>query len=191
MKYEPNVGQTPHDHAQRDAVHFAVIPVKASEYLYPGTRVRLLLDGTAVNHGNSEPVGIVDPFRVVPVEGGEQFWLFLMPNTIRSLRHDWEHPAFPKGGVTEVDSKKWLRDFLKNADCPSYDTVVDTIRASVKGKKLDGSGIVSYGGGETYLFFSGMDAHSSIPPDFWYHLERAEGIKVPESMQATSFSCSC
>jgi hypothetical protein len=72
---------------KRDAIHIAVAPVTASVKLYPGERVGV--DGKNLPH-----VGIVDPFLNGPVLPGQKFWLFLFPNTVTSLRHEWTHPAF-------------------------------------------------------------------------------------------------
>lgn len=35
------------------------------------------------------PVGIVDPFLRESVQPSQRFWLFLYPNTVTSLRHEW------------------------------------------------------------------------------------------------------
>jgi hypothetical protein len=39
-------------------------------------------------------IGIVDPFLDQPVRPGEEFWVFVYPNTITGMRHYWQHPAF-------------------------------------------------------------------------------------------------
>lgn len=73
----------------RDAVHVAVVPLTAAEILIPGQRV-----GNQGNAHGSPVVGIVDPFLDRPVPAGARFWCFLMPGTIRSLRHHWQHDGF-------------------------------------------------------------------------------------------------
>lgn len=85
----------------RDAIHIAVVPVYASEHLAPGTKVRLagrqVDDVHIVEASNSRPyVGVIDPFLQRPARKGEKCWLFLNPGSIRSLRHEWSHPAFDK-----------------------------------------------------------------------------------------------
>lgn len=79
----------------RDAIHLAVEPVEAGEDLEPGQDIGLELDGKA--YAGQRPVGIVDPFLPRTVRKGERFWLVVYPRMITSLRHVWDHPAFPKG----------------------------------------------------------------------------------------------
>lgn len=177
----------------RDAIHVAVIPMKAATDLDAGSPVN--------QHGwksDYAPVGIVDPFLTRVVKKGEVFWCMLYPKSIVGMRHHWVHPAFPseteKGfPFTPEESKAWLEAFCRTQDCPDYDTVV----AAALGEYVEpiewyGSeaySIQDYGDGDIYLFFSGRDAHSSIPPEFWDHVENATGKKCP--VRATTFSCSC
>ena len=104
MNYVPNLGSLCGEDARRDAVHVAVAPVVSGGHLHPGQRVGLLPDGRA---SHLEPhIGVVDPFLVFKdvsmVHPGERFWLFLLPNTVTSLRHVWQHPAF-KAKVPEAN----------------------------------------------------------------------------------------
>jgi len=108
---------------QRDAIHIAVIPVKARERLRPGMHVSILHDGTNAEAygdvaGSTTAVGIVDPFLPKTVEIGQTFWLCLYQGQVTTLRHEWTHPAFP--AVDKVDqqsrddraaSEEWLRNY--------------------------------------------------------------------------------
>ena len=79
----------------RDAIHIAVAPVTAAQYLQRGEHVGFVEDGNTELVGSStNPIGIVDPFLAADVETGQRFWLFLYPGTITSLRHVWTHPQF-------------------------------------------------------------------------------------------------
>lgn len=93
----PKMGSIINEEVARDAIHMAVAPVVAAEDLRPGMHVYLTSYGEAVHsiEVGESPVGIVDPFLRRPVRKGQQFWLLLYPNTVTSLRHEWEHPAWP------------------------------------------------------------------------------------------------
>ncbi len=78
----------------RDAIHIAVLQVKAGHFLQPGQRITQK-DGIAVGT-NGIATGIVDPFLKDTVQEGQMFWMLVLPRTITSLRHVWDHPLFPE-----------------------------------------------------------------------------------------------
>ena len=168
----------------RDAIHLAVEPVIAGETLQPGQHIGLTAGKIATS---SEPhLGIVDPFLVQPVRANERFWLVVYPRQIRSLRHVWEHPAFPAsretstGASNRAASEQWIRDFVARSDCPGYEAVI-AAAVDVDRDPLD----------DDYLYFYGKDAHGEIPAEFWTHVEIVTGKTIPPTQRATRFSCSC
>ena len=120
--------------SQKDAIHIAVVPVIATEELYPGQEIGLVewqganedFQHTRFAGASLKPIGIVDPFLKEPVKMGQKFWMFLNPGSITSLRHDWTHPAFVEVDKVEGDLQKidkaiteeqkaanWLINFAK------------------------------------------------------------------------------
>lgn len=81
------------DSEKRDAIHLAVEPVEAGEWLVPGQDISLV-NGKAFNR-TGKHIGIVDPFIKEPIAPGQKFWLVVYPRMITSLRHVWTHPSFP------------------------------------------------------------------------------------------------
>lgn len=86
---------------KRDAVHVAVTPVIADEDLSPGQHVGITNGKYAVTTAD-HLIGIVDPFLTEPIKEGQKFWLFMYPNTVKSLRHDWSHP-----NLDDADEDDW------------------------------------------------------------------------------------
>lgn len=92
-------------------------------------------------------------------------------------------------------SEKWLRNFVKTADCPPYKTLIAAAIGDHHENIPDdeyyssGSSIADWDGDRLYLHFSGSDAHGPIPPEFWDHVAIVTG-RVPP-VKATRFSCSC
>lgn len=185
------------EYQKRDAIHLAVEPMVAGMPLRAGDHVRVEA-GRAYVTAVGQGLGIVDPFiQERQVELGQRFWLVIYPRQIHSLRHVWTHPAFtdepevagmaPKlGADAKAASEKWLREFIRTADCPDYDTVIAV--ATDTHVKADYYGSTSENDGE-YLFFAGQDAHGPIPPEFWDHVEIVTGKKITK--RAEHFSCSC
>lgn len=54
------LGETPAEHAERDAIHVAIAPVIAACEMIPGAHAGLDSDGRATT--DVSPLGIVDPF---------------------------------------------------------------------------------------------------------------------------------
>lgn len=104
---------------ERDAIHIAMFPVISTDILLGGDSVALESyneNGVVYRVSGSDPrrIGIVDPFLDSRVNPGQKFWVFLLPNTVTSLRHDWTHPAFntkvSANALTKRDiSEAWLR----------------------------------------------------------------------------------
>lgn len=175
---------------KRDAIHLAVEPVVANEFLRPGEHITVK-NGVAFRTEKGEGLGIVDPFLPRSVKAGERFWFVMYPRMVKSLRHVWSHPDFEDEGSivasTEVRnmmvSETWLRNFCRMADCPDYETLMEAIKNGGSGSGYDRITI-----DEDYIFSGGSDAHGSIPPEFWYHVETLLG---PQRYKPDSFSCSC
>jgi hypothetical protein len=85
---------------KRDAVHVAVALVTTwHEGLNPGdpvSMVRYCDDEVILCASRASCVGIVDPFLTRTILPGELFHILLRPGTVTNLRHEWDHPDFPK-----------------------------------------------------------------------------------------------
>ena len=130
-------------------------------------------------------MGIVDPFLRNTVGIDERFWLVVYPREISSLRHVWEHHAFPASGEADElligpdkhAAEKWLREFAFDSGI-EFDTL---IRDCVT-QGNDGNDFVTIGG---------EDASGSIPDLLWDHLEIYSGRSFPRGHRPSFFSCSC
>jgi hypothetical protein len=183
------------EHQKRDAIHLAVEPVIAGQYLEPGQHITVV-DGIAYPAEVGKGLGIVDPFLEWGPSRGDRFWFVMYPRQVRSLRHVWSHPAFPDEGqaspppATDKEaSERWLRTFCANGNGPPYDML---IRAALGKRAYDDDDGDGYGpsinDGE-YFTIMGTDARGEIPPEMWDHLEAVTGLKnLP---RAKYFSCSC
>lgn len=175
----PNIGQLAPDDAQRDAIHVAIAPVIAAERLPHGSAVAWApgQEGTAVinvpwDHPNK--LGIVDPFRTGFVNAGERFWLFLMPNTVTSLRHEWTHPAFTTQAPVEQKAE------------PTEAQILAAVEQACN--KL-GYDFDSYNGEITICR---GDGDRDDDPRVWEYAEDILGTAIPSVYRRTAyFTCAC
>lgn len=173
----PKVGSLITGEAKRDAFHVAVAPVTANERLAPGQDVGFAKEDNRELVGPSnKPLGIVDPLLRNIVQPGEKFYLWIYPNTVTSLRHEWTHPSFDNK-TTKDKSIKWLQNHAEEIDI-TYSTL---LRAA--------ENYITYGeyttqyGRETWR--DGFNAE-----EFWKHYEIVTGETVKDH-EAHIFSCSC
>ena len=101
--------------SKKDAIHIAVIPVTALENLEPGTHVSVTVDGYARKSGKT--IGVVDPFLKQMVRVGQHFYLCMYPNTVKSLRHEWEHDSFPETPKAVERENTYYDDYDNEGRC--------------------------------------------------------------------------
>jgi len=191
MDRVPKLGQLITEDQYRDAVHIAVAPVVAGMTLKPGAHIGFTDNGDAytVVTNAKKLIGIVDPFlHEKAVYEGDRFYMFLYPNTINSLRHEWTHPEFEKeddlakleptlyklkGAVAE---EKWVTDFAENMGS-TYEEIM--------------AGADEYLASGDYLVRGGTFEGYHIPDEFWDKYEVIKRTKVLNDERGSFLSCSC
>lgn len=179
MSVQTEIGKIIFGPQERDAIHIAVAPVTCGAVpLTAGMRIGFLADGT-VGRKAKDLIGIVDPFLSESAYPGDQFFMFLMPNTITSLKHNWTHPAFAeKDGLTpRLAAEAWLRDFATR-NYTDYDYILQCARD-----------------GESICFGNEQDdlnQDSDMKRKFWDNLELVTGKTMTDEQRGTEyFSCAC
>lgn len=169
MSIQLSLGKIIENKQEKDAIHIAVAPMIAGEKLYPGQHV-------GIENGKATAVlphiAIVDPFLTHAVWPDQEFWLFLYPNTITSLRHDWIHPAFED----KNPSVKWMEDFALEAGL-SYSALIEAAK--------------DYLATGEYLCDGGRWEGFYTPDEFWPHFEIVTATKLAPGQGGNFFTCSC
>jgi hypothetical protein len=171
----------------RDAIHFACVPVIAKEVLKPGQHIGFEEGGYRVTGSPLAPyklIVIVDPFLPRDVKEGDRFWMILYPNTITGLKHVWSHPDIAQDGRgVGSPSEKWLRDFANEVDA-DYHEMMQVASTHCEGAKSQW--------GE-YLIEGGKWEGQNTPDEFWEHYQNVTGKKTRDSKYGMPgiFSCSC
>lgn len=180
---EISVGKLLDETARRDAIHFALAPVIANGDLYPGSRIGFIEGSRELvdMEGNcKEVIGVVDPFLPRHVSHGQRFWMFLLPNTVTGMRHQWQHPAFdeePAAPNPKDDSRKWIEGFASELD-QTYSRLMDAALAWAESEEY------TYDNSETY-----KNVDYDKWPVFWAHYQIVTGQHV--KCQESFFTCSC
>jgi hypothetical protein len=192
--HDVNIGSKPEPNARKDAIHFAVAPVKSSDRFLPGEHVGLNDKGEAAQVDN--PIGIVDPFLKRAVEPGQTFWLFLYPKTVTNLRHDWSHPAFEQAEAKLADSAKeasieWLKDYA--AMVRPYDSEGEGNEADAALRRDNTYKDFMRLANSGEIFYHGRDLHSAdeleLPQELFHHLSVVLGR--PVTADGFEYGCSC
>ena len=186
----PRLGKVLIGKHYRDAVHIAITPVIAVESLRKGEIIGFVQADTIHVGHSKNPIGIVDPFLTNPVRKGDQFWMFLFPNTITSLRHDWTHPAFPDPIVMDEQMAQIVNEHTKKVNesdtwMAEYADCLDISPKALIQATID------FLEGSNYLSDGGKFQSESLPDGFWEHFQNITGRHVPESSRHDFFSCSC
>lgn len=167
----------------RDAVHIAVVPVVAGDrYLQPGDRVGFIDKKNNLVGKQGPYLGVVDPFLESYVSKGQTFWLYLVPGSITSLRHEWTHPEFEAvapAPSTRSSSEEWMREWARAQLCYQYgESVMDEDQAYEYA--------ISFG--HTHQVGSFEDARDYIDDEWWNHWEKITGATGDREAY---FSCAC
>jgi hypothetical protein len=176
------LGAVPPANSERDAIHVAVVPMRASELLRPGQRVGVV--GPQMAGPSTDVVGIVDPYLVDVVPKDGWFWLALLPNTVTGMRHHWQHSSFTDGfqdlheKPQKAASVAWIKAQCEDLGI-SYDELMDPACEIVNGDYILNG-----------LNESSRDHWYSIEDEFWKHYELVTGRSVPTRMRG-GFTCSC
>lgn len=174
---QQHVGKILPDGMQRDAIHIAVAPIMARVTLYPGQHVN------AKGFPSAPFVGIVDPFLSQPVVPEQYCFIFLYPNTITSLRHEWTHPAFEEEEDDDTKMKPAEARIREIAEALNI-TYLDLLDAADEW--------VEYGEYKTQVGSeSWRDEFPQYAPEFWALYEVVTNRRVPTGKRESFFSCSC
>lgn len=169
---------------KRDAIHLAVMPVEAGETLMPGQHIGVVNGKAFMEH---QPIGIVDPFLLRPVEAGERFWLVIYPRKIQSLRHVWSHPALPDEGAAPGPDDGELAAARRAIHAVAVDLGVSD-EALMEGAS---EWLKSKGSREGYMHFGDDLSYAWDMPAFWSAYALLTGKDVPEDLRQAFFSCAC
>lgn len=184
------LGELVTEEVERDAIHIAIVPVRATETLRPGQHIGLQ-PGSELFVGKSfKPhIGIVDPFLKKPVKKDDIFYMCLYQNTVTGMRHHWLHPSFSEAPkAVEITKVKSEEDLLKeefamiaNQADVTYNRLYEAFENYAE------YGEYTYNGSnESYSSVSSIDRERA-----WEIFEILSGKVNNQAYSPMPFSCSC
>ena len=178
----PRIGELITKREERDAIHVAVMPVLAREYLKAGEHIGVYYepeyDEYLASKSAPSKIGIVDPYLTVSVKEGDRFWLFIYPNTITSLKHNWTHPDLQNNssGGGCLPAIEWIENFAEGYGLEFSDMM----------QAAD-----NYLKNNSYFNRGGLFEGEYVPAEFWDHYETIRNTKIKEDDRGSFFTCSC
>ena len=154
------LGKVPQELGQKDAVHVAIVSVRAEQAIRPGQKCILNKDREAVPCDNKS-IGIADPFLKKNISRGENFLLILNPDAVDNVQHTWEHPVDftppnnpPKMNYfLEEEAKNWGVTYQQLMDACKY-CVENDSSAPYPGTKTDEEFDEAIDNSDTYSLWS-------------------------------------
>lgn len=87
------LGSAPVELGVKDALHVAIVSMRAATSLQSGQRVKVNEFGEVVGiDGKRGGIGVVDPFRKEEhISRGEYVWICMLPDQVGTVMHTWDH----------------------------------------------------------------------------------------------------
>jgi hypothetical protein len=121
------LGKQPFDLGDKDAIHVAIVAVRAGAAISPGQRCGLNENREAVP--NEDGCGVADPFLRTPIARGTPFWLLMDLQEIPNVAHTWDHPTLDfSPPVVEVQKNRWLQRYADEYGV-TYEQLMDACKA--------------------------------------------------------------
>lgn len=127
------LGKTPDELGDKDAIHVAIVSVRAAKPISPSSKVNLNSDREAVATSSDDFAGVADPWRSKPIYRGDWFWLLLGQDAVPNVQHTWDHPQVDFATPTATPSvNATIQAFAEEVGLPYADVMAAMDRAYEK-----------------------------------------------------------
>jgi hypothetical protein len=136
------LGKSPAELGDKDAIHVAIVAVRAGKPIAPGSRVGLNEFNEAVP--DEKGPGVADPFLKSTILTGKSFWLLMAQTEIPNVQHHWDHPEIAFAAPTrEVKRNATIQRFADDFGL-TYERLMEDV-----GKVVETDRPVLYSGTKT------------------------------------------
>lgn len=126
------LGKEPEDIGQKDAIHTAIVSVRAGSPIRPGQRCKLNADREAVP--DDKGIGVADPFVSGVIVRGMPFWLLLGQTEVPNVRHVWDNGTDFTAPTVEVKQNRTLLRYAESFGV-TYQQLMDAVATKVQSDK--------------------------------------------------------
>lgn len=128
------LGKQPAELGIKDAIHVAIVAVRAASPIKPGQRCGMNKEREAV--ANEKGCGVADPFHKGNIGTGQVFWLLLNQDEVPNVQHVWEHPSVDFTPPSkEVKRNRTIESVAKDFGV-TYEQVMEAAQFVVENDKL-------------------------------------------------------
>jgi len=127
------LGKTPEELGDKDAIHVAIVAVRANRAIEPGAKCSLNADREAIP--DHKGIGVADPFRKKTILRGETFWLLMAQDSIPNVQHHWEHPTIDFSPPTVPAQKNRYIQMAADAYGVTYEQIMEAATSVVENRK--------------------------------------------------------
>lgn len=167
------LGKQPVELGVKDAIHVAIVSLRAGKVLQPGEHIRLNEDREAMPSDPKNSFGIVDPFLNGTVARGQMFWGLMKMEEIPNVRHQWDHPEHSFDAPTVEVKKNKCLELYANQLGVTYEKLMEACQSKAQDDnplKYDGT-----------LSEEELDcAQDNLDSDLWYSWMDETGWEFPK-----------
>lgn len=175
------LGTSPVEAGYKDAIHVAIVALRAAKKLEPGEHITLNDNGEAIPTSSDKSFGIVDPFLTDNVMRGKLFYGVLNPDEVPNVRHHWDHEKFGFEAPTTPPSRnKYLEQYADLLKI-SYDELIEACSKMVYDEKETlYNGPLTEQEVKKQLEYIGRDLWYEWSSETGYEFENLESACCPE-----------
>lgn len=131
-----HLGRKPEKLGIRDAIHTAIVALRAGCFLRRADYIKINTDGEAVCSSMKDSVGVVNPFlKESCLRAGDWFWAVMNMEDIPNVVHYWEHPNHTfESPKCEVKKNATLKEYADTLQV-SYEQLMSALDSFVEDER--------------------------------------------------------
>lgn len=154
------LGTTPVALGIKDAIHVAIVSVRAGAAMEPGAHIKLNEDREAVPSTPQDAFGVANPYLTETIERGQNIWALMKMEEIPNVTHHWDHTELNFEPPGDFKQNEYMEQYATELGV-TYKQLMDACKCKVN----DGNSSIYQGS----LSKAKLDKiQDNIDSDIWY-----------------------